>query len=78
MLAKHVAQVFYVSDTTNKRLKVVIPKNDKSSQSRMSSMRKSLIIFDEDIPFMGTTTSSWSDTKTYFKYGKHIRMFFLQ
>jgi hypothetical protein len=25
MLAKHVAQVFYVLDTTNKRLKVVIP-----------------------------------------------------
>jgi hypothetical protein len=25
MLAKHVAQVFYVPDTTNKRLKVVIP-----------------------------------------------------
>jgi hypothetical protein len=26
MLAKHVAQVFYVLDTTNKRLKVVIPR----------------------------------------------------
>jgi hypothetical protein len=26
MLAKQVAQVFYVSDTTNKRLKVVIPR----------------------------------------------------
>jgi hypothetical protein len=26
MLAKHVAQVFYVPDTTNKRLKVVIPR----------------------------------------------------
>jgi hypothetical protein len=25
VLAKHVAQVFYVLDTTNKRLKVVIP-----------------------------------------------------
>jgi hypothetical protein len=25
VLAQHVAQVFYVSDTTNKRLKVVIP-----------------------------------------------------
>jgi hypothetical protein len=25
VLAKHVAQVFYVPDTTNKRLKVVIP-----------------------------------------------------
>jgi hypothetical protein len=25
LLAKHVAQVFYVPDTTNKRLKVVIP-----------------------------------------------------
>jgi hypothetical protein len=26
VLAKHVAQVFYVLDTTNKRLKVVIPR----------------------------------------------------
>jgi hypothetical protein len=26
MLAKHVAQVFYVADTINKRLKVVIPR----------------------------------------------------
>jgi hypothetical protein len=43
MLAKHVAQVFYVPDTTNKRIKVVIPRKDKSSESRMSSMRKSLI-----------------------------------
>jgi hypothetical protein len=43
MLAKRVAQIFYVSDTTNKILKVVIPKNDESSGSRMSSIRKSLI-----------------------------------
>jgi hypothetical protein len=43
MLEKHVAQVFYVPDTTNKRLKVVIPENDESSESRMSSMRKSSI-----------------------------------
>jgi hypothetical protein len=43
VLAKHVAQVFYVPDTTNKRLKVGIPKNDESSESRMLSMRKSLI-----------------------------------
>jgi hypothetical protein len=42
-LAKHVAQVLYVPDTTNKRLKAVIPQNDKSSESRMPSMRKSLI-----------------------------------
>jgi hypothetical protein len=31
MLEKHVAQVFYVSDTKNKRLKVVIPENNKLS-----------------------------------------------
>jgi hypothetical protein len=43
VLAKHVAQVFYVPDTINKRLKVVIPKNKESSESRLSSMRKSLI-----------------------------------
>jgi hypothetical protein len=27
---------------------------------------------DEDMPFMDTTTSLWSDTKTSFKYGKLI------
>jgi hypothetical protein len=43
VLAKYVAQVFYVLDTTNKRLKVVIPENNKSSESRMPTMRKSLI-----------------------------------
>jgi hypothetical protein len=31
---------------------------------------------DEDMPFMDTTTSLWSDTKTSFKYGKFILMFF--
>jgi hypothetical protein len=30
---------------------------------------------NEDIPCMDTTTSSWSDTKTYFKYGKIVLMF---
>jgi hypothetical protein len=29
VLAKHVAQVFYVLDTTNKRLKVVIPRKQR-------------------------------------------------
>jgi hypothetical protein len=43
VLAKHIAQVFYVVDTTNKGLKVVIPENDESSKSRMPSMRKSSI-----------------------------------
>jgi hypothetical protein len=33
---------------------------------------------DEDMPFIDTTTSSWSDTKTSFKYGKLILMFFHQ
>jgi hypothetical protein len=42
VLAKHIAQVFFVLDTTNKRLKVVIPKNDELSELRMSSTRKSL------------------------------------
>jgi hypothetical protein len=43
MLAKHIAQAFYVLETTNKRLKVVILENDESSESRMSLMRKSSI-----------------------------------
>jgi hypothetical protein len=33
---------------------------------------------DEDMPFIDTTTSSWSNTKTRFKYGKLILMFFHQ
>jgi hypothetical protein len=42
-LAKRIAQVFYVLDTTNRKLKVVIPQNNESLQSRMPSMKKSLI-----------------------------------
>jgi hypothetical protein len=34
-----------------------------------------LTVADEDIPFMDTTTSSWSDTKKSFKYGKLVIMF---
>jgi hypothetical protein len=33
---------------------------------------------DDDRPFMDATTSSWSDTKTSFKYGKFVLMFFHQ
>jgi hypothetical protein len=33
---------------------------------------------NEDTPFMDTTTSSWNDTKTSFKYDKLILMFFNQ
>jgi hypothetical protein len=33
---------------------------------------------DKDMPFMDTTTFSWSDTKTSFKYGKLILLFFHQ
>jgi hypothetical protein len=31
---------------------------------------------DEDMPFMDTTTSSWSGTKRSFKYGTLVLMFF--
>jgi hypothetical protein len=31
-----------------------------------------------DMPFMDKTTFSWSDTKTSFKYGKLVLMFFHQ
>jgi hypothetical protein len=41
VLAKHIAQVFYVPDT--KKLSWLYLENDESSESRMSSMRKSLI-----------------------------------
>jgi hypothetical protein len=32
----------------------------------------------EDMPFMDTTTSSWSDARRSFKYGKLVLMFFHQ
>jgi hypothetical protein len=34
--------------------------------------------YDEDMSFMDTTTSSCSDMKTSFKYGKLVLMFFHQ
>jgi hypothetical protein len=34
--------------------------------------------FDDDMPFLDTTASSWSDTKTSFKYSKLILIFFHQ
>jgi hypothetical protein len=43
-----------------------------------SSIVRSLAPTDEDILFMDTYTSSWSDTKISFKYGKPVLMFFLQ
>jgi hypothetical protein len=36
------------------------------------------VVSDEDMPIVDTTTSSFSDTKTSFKYGKLILMFFHQ
>jgi hypothetical protein len=33
---------------------------------------------DEEISCMGTATSSWSNSKTYFKYAKLVLMFFHQ
>jgi hypothetical protein len=33
---------------------------------------------DEDIPCIDTTTLSWCDTKTYFKYDKLVLMSFCQ
>jgi hypothetical protein len=33
---------------------------------------------DEDIYCMDTTTSSWSNCKTYFRYGNLVLVFFLQ
>jgi hypothetical protein len=35
-------------------------------------------LHDEDIYCMDTTTSSWSNSKTYFKYGNLVLMFFYQ
>jgi hypothetical protein len=43
VLAKLVAQVFYIPDTTKKDLRWLYLENDESSESRMTSMRKSSI-----------------------------------
>jgi hypothetical protein len=45
-------------------------------ESRMTQMKEGKD--DEHIPFMDTTTSSWSKTKASFKYGKLVLMFFYQ
>jgi hypothetical protein len=45
-------------------------------ESRMTQMKEGED--DEDMHFIDTTTSSWSDTKTSFKYGKLVLMFFHQ
>jgi hypothetical protein len=50
MLAKHVAYVFYLTDTTNKRLKVVIPGKRQIVGVKNVIDEKEFDQFD-DIPF---------------------------
>jgi hypothetical protein len=51
MLAKHFAQVFYVSDTTNKRLKVVIPRKQRIIRVENAINEDEFYQFDEIPPF---------------------------
>jgi hypothetical protein len=52
VLAKHVAQVFYVLDTTNKRLKVVIPKKRQIVGVENAVDEEEFDQFDEIPPFI--------------------------
>jgi hypothetical protein len=52
MLAKHVAQVFYVPDTTNKRLKVVIPEKRQIIEVKNAFDEEEFDQFDEIHPFI--------------------------
>jgi hypothetical protein len=52
MLAKHVAQVFYVTDTTNKRLMVVIPRKQRIIGVENANDEEEFDQFDEIPPFV--------------------------
>jgi hypothetical protein len=52
MLAKHVAQLFYVLDTTNKRLKVVIPRKWWIVEVESAIDEEEFDQFDEISPFV--------------------------
>jgi hypothetical protein len=52
VLAKHIAQVFYVLDTTNKRLKVVIPEKRQNIRVENVIDEEEFNQFDEIPPFI--------------------------
>jgi hypothetical protein len=52
VLAKHVAQVFYVQDTINKRLKVVIPRKRRIIEVKNAIDEEEFDQFDEIPPFI--------------------------
>jgi hypothetical protein len=52
VLAKHVAQIFYVPDTTNKRLKVVIPEKRRIIGVENAIDEEEFDQFDEIPPFV--------------------------
>jgi hypothetical protein len=52
VLAKHVAQVFYVQDTINKRLKVVIPRKRRIIKVENAIDEEEFDQFDEIPPFI--------------------------
>jgi hypothetical protein len=54
VLAKHVAQVFYVPDTINKRLEVVIPKKQRIIRVKTVVDKEEFDLFDK-IPPLATS-----------------------
>jgi hypothetical protein len=55
MLAEHVAQVFYVPDTINKRLKIVIPVKRRIVGVDNTIGEEEFYQFDEIPPFITST-----------------------
>jgi hypothetical protein len=58
MLAKYVTQVFYVLDTTNKRLKVVIPEKWQIVRVENAIDEEDFVQFDEIPPFVTSMIKS--------------------
>jgi hypothetical protein len=52
VLAKHITQVFYILDTTNKRLKVVIPRKRRIIEVENAVDEEEFDHFDEIPPFI--------------------------
>jgi hypothetical protein len=70
-----------IADGETRLLKVALPLLEFSLTKLQGESNNDFLArveLDEDMPFTDSTTFSWSDTKTLFKYDKLILMFFYQ
>jgi hypothetical protein len=77
MLAKHVAQVFYVPNTTNKRLKVVIPRKRQIIGVENVIDEEEFDQFDEIPPFVTSMikpTRPYANEDLYFRNDHHEKV----